>query len=69
MLKEKKEIIQPELRNLKIQPKIVCNSSSRTYVPSILLKGVWLEKMGFEAYKRVQVIVAEKTIIIQLDDN
>jgi toxic protein SymE len=57
---------KPIVRNLKIQPKFRNNLWSQTISPEIKLCGKWLEKLGFECGKRVEVTVSEDLLIVRV---
>ncbi len=53
-------------RKLKIQPKLVERTYSRTIVPEILLKGKWLEEAGFKSGQNVEVRQEKNKLVITL---
>jgi hypothetical protein len=59
---------RPEVRSLKIQPKIRENRWSSTTVPEIKLCGNWLEKLGFSPEQRVNITTMNKLLIIRVDE-
>jgi hypothetical protein len=59
---------RPEVRSLKIQPKIRENRWSSTTVPEIKLCGNWLEKLGFTPEQRVNITTMNKLLIIRVDE-
>lgn len=67
-INERKPIRRPNVRSLKIQPKIRINTWSETTVPEIKLCGNWLENLGFKADQRVTITTMDKLLIIRLDE-
>lgn len=66
---EKRKVSKrPEVRSLKIQPKIRENRWSSTTVPEIKLCGNWLEKLGFSPEQRVNITTMNKLLIIRVDE-
>jgi len=57
---------RPDVRSLKIQPKIRFNQWSTSTAPKIKLCGSWLEKLGFHHGKRVVVTTMNELLIIRL---
>jgi hypothetical protein len=63
---KKSGIRRPDVRSLKIQPKIRVNRWSDTTAPEIKLYGTWLEELGFHPGKRVIVTTMKELLIITL---
>ena len=57
---------RPDVRSLKIQPKVRGNRWSQTIAPEIKLCGRWLEELGFRCGKRVVVTTMEDLLIIRV---
>jgi hypothetical protein len=65
--REKKSgVRRPNVRSLKIQPRIRDNRWTTTTAPEIKLCGSWLEQLGFHHGKRVVVTTMKELLIIQL---
>jgi hypothetical protein len=65
--REKKSgLRRPDVRSLKIQPKIRVNRWSDTTATEIKLYGTWLEQLGFHPGKRVVVTTMKEFLIITL---
>ncbi len=62
----KADVCQPDVRTLKIQPKIRENRWSQTTAPEIKLCGNWLEQLGFHHGKRVVITTMKELLIIRL---
>jgi hypothetical protein len=56
----------PEVRSLKIQPKVRRNFYKETFVPEIKLAGEWLRNLGFESGSQVKITTRQELLIIQL---
>ena len=63
---KKPGVRRPNVRCLKIQPRIRDTRWSRSVAPEIKLCGNWLEELGFEYGKRVVVTTMEGLLIIRL---
>jgi toxic protein SymE len=63
---KKAGVRRPDVRSLKIQPRIRDNRWSRTTAPEIKLCGSWLEQLGFHYGKRVVVTTMKELLIIRL---
>jgi len=59
---------RPEVRSLKIQPKVRDNRWSSVTVPEIKLCGNWLEKLGFQPEARVNITTMNKLLIIRVEE-
>ncbi|MEO6284383.1 MAG: SymE family type I addiction module toxin [Dyadobacter sp.] len=57
---------RPEVRSLKIQPKVRRNFYKETFVPEIKLAGEWLRNLGFESGSHVKITTRQELLIIQL---
>jgi hypothetical protein len=57
---------RPDVRSLKIQPRIRDNRNSTIIAPEIKLCGNWLEQLGFHHGKRVIVTTMKELLIIRL---
>ena len=65
--REKNAVIRrPEVRSLKIQPRIRDNQWTTTTAPEIKLCGNWLEQLGFHHGKRIVVTTMKELLIIRL---
>jgi hypothetical protein len=64
----KKTSGRPEVRSLKIQPKIRDNRRGSTTVPELKLCGHWLTQLGFAADKRVNITTMNKLLIIRIEE-
>jgi hypothetical protein len=64
--KKKSGVRRPDVRSLKIQPKIRVNRWCDTTAPEIKLYGTWLEQLGFHPGKRVVVTTMKELLIITL---
>lgn len=56
------------MRSLKIQPKFRARQIGEARVPEIILRGNWLEKLGFKIYRRVSVKTRNKMLVIRLEE-
>jgi hypothetical protein len=63
---KKSGIRRPDVRSLKIQPKIRVNLWSDTTAPEIKLYGTWLEQLGFHPENCVIVTTMKELLIITL---
>ena len=63
----KQKVKLPEVRSLKIQPKIRFNKYSRSEVPELKLCGKWLEKLGFSYGQRVLITSRHQLLIITVE--
>ena len=61
---KKPGVRRPNVRCLKIQPRIRNTRWSRNIAPEIKLCGNWLEELGFEYGKKVVVTTMEGLLII-----
>ncbi|NIJ55165.1 SymE family type I addiction module toxin [Dyadobacter arcticus] len=55
---------RPEVRSLKIQPKIRQSFYREKFVPEIKLSGEWLRNLGFESGNQVKVTTMQQLLII-----
>ncbi|BFM42221.1 hypothetical protein CFS9_08620 [Flavobacterium sp. CFS9] len=62
---KRQTIRRPDVRSLKIQPKMRFNEYSQKKVPEIKLCGNWLQKLGFEFDERVIVTCMPNLLIIR----
>lgn len=62
---KRKTIRKPNVRSLKIQPKVRFNTRSQKNVPEIKLSGNWLHNLGFEPGTIVTVTTMPNLLIIQ----
>jgi hypothetical protein len=62
---------KPELpvgtRRIKIQPKFVQRTYSKSVVPAILLTGEWLRRIGFECHGHVLIKQENGGLVIWLE--
>ena len=65
---KKQRAKRPEVRRLKIQPKIRVNRYSQKEVPEIKLCGNWLEKLGFAHGQRVVITMMERLLVIRVEE-
>lgn len=63
--KQKTTVKRPDVRSLKIQPKIRVNRYSNKSVPEIKLCGDWLRNAGFDINERVLVTTMPYLLIIR----
>lgn len=63
----KQTVKRPNVRRLKIQPKIRFNKYSQKEVPEIKLTGNWLDKLGFEPNQQVNIATLPGLLIIYLE--
>ena len=56
-------------RTLKIQPHYRSFGCDAKIVPEIKLCGNWLQRFGFDPYKRIKIIGSEKQLIIRPDNS
>jgi hypothetical protein len=66
---KKRMIKRPDVRSLKIQPKVRFNRWSTSQVPEIKLCGEWLHRLGFESNSRVTVTTMPGLLILRVDDD
>ncbi len=65
--REKKPgVRRPDVRSVKIQPRIRDNRDSTTTAPEIKLCGNWLDQLGFHHGKRVVITTMKELLIIRL---
>jgi hypothetical protein len=57
-----------QVRTLKINKKLRVNRYESKLVPEIRLCGKWLEQLGFEKRKRVNITEMDKLLIVRIDD-
>ncbi len=66
MESNKKNVVKrPDARSLKIQSKYRNNQFSTSIVPELILRGRWLEDLGFKKESRVTVHTSKKKIVIR----
>lgn len=63
--KQKTSLTRPDVRSLKIQPKIRPGKYRRKEVPEIKLSGDWLRNIGFNQGARVTVTSLPNLLIIR----
>lgn len=63
---KKAGIRRPDVRSLRIQPKIRFNRWSTSTAPEIKLCGSWLEELSFHHGSRVVITTMKELIIIRL---
>jgi toxic protein SymE len=69
-MRTKKEPTNPQNeRTLKIQPHYRTFGYDAKIVPEIRLCGNWLQRFGFDPYKRIKIIGSEKQLIIRPDNS
>lgn len=51
-------------KQVKLQPKYRSLAYGQKTVPELKLSGVWLEKLGFRAGEKVNIIIREQELII-----
>jgi toxic protein SymE len=51
-------------KQVKLQPKYRALTYGQKTVPELKLSGVWLEKLGFRAGEKVNIIIREQELII-----
>jgi len=67
--KEKRSTVRrPEVRSLKIQPRVRESVFRSKNVPEIRLCGEWLKKLGFAHGRRVVVTTMNELLIITLQE-
>jgi len=59
---------RPEVRSLKIQPRVRESVYPSKNVPEIRLCGEWLKKLGFAHGRRVVVATMNELLIIRLQE-
>jgi len=62
---KKQAISTPDVRRLKIQPKIRINKYGQKRVPELKLSGNWLQNMGFQFGSTVTITSMPNLLIIQ----
>lgn len=62
---KKRTVKRPDVRSLKIQPKMRFNRYSRKEVPEIKLCGNWLQNLGFIQGERIIITTMPNLLIIQ----
>ncbi|WAC15052.1 SymE family type I addiction module toxin [Dyadobacter pollutisoli] len=55
---------RPDVRSLKIQPKVRRSFYKETFVPEIKLAGEWLRNLGFESGSQVKITTMQQLLII-----
>ena len=65
---KKKAPKRPGSRSLKIHTNHRINLSSESRVPEIILKGKWLEELGFKKESRVVVHTSKELIVIRPEE-
>jgi hypothetical protein len=55
----------PEVRSLKIQPRLRQNEYNIVDVPEIRLSGNWLQKLGFCQGRRVTITTMNELLIVR----
>jgi hypothetical protein len=63
--KKKEATKRPDVRRLKVQPKIRFNAYSRSCVPEIKLCGKWLYDLGFTEGANVTITTMPQLLIIR----
>lgn len=66
---KRKPLKRPQVRSLKIQPRHRYNQWSTSVVPELILRGKWLEELGFAKESRVVLHTSRELIVIQPEDN
>jgi hypothetical protein len=56
------------IRFLKVQSQTRLNVYSTPVVPSLTVRGEWLQRAGFEPGQRSRITVLNKILIIRVDD-
>lgn len=55
------------MRRLKIQPKCIDYTWSRSIVPQIMLQGKWLEQIEFECNEHVIITITKGRLVIEVE--
>lgn len=59
----------PQVKEVKLQPKIRALAYSQKLVPELTISGVWLEEQGFHAGQLVEITIRHQELVIKPKNN